>query len=176
MDVVDIAAIEKSSSKEAERLCNHRYDLEKAIASFSTSLERWLETHWVPRVLTIREHIIRADGFRQPTHGYVWCNAITVQAASYRDDKTLEHTSELVRGVRAVCSRSSWDDWAQLKYTGSPSMQGLCNEVAGRLLGRLIDEAFAKADKRRLKEKLDYWVGDDQGAPLGLPLPGRIRY
>ena len=64
MDVIDIAAIEKKSSEQAERLCNHRYDLEKAVASFSTSLERWLDAHWVPGVLTIKEHIMRADGFQ----------------------------------------------------------------------------------------------------------------
>lgn len=176
MDVIDIAAIEKKSSEQAERLCNHRYDLEKAVASFSTSLERWLDAHWVPGVLTIKEHIMRADGFRQPTKGQVWCNAITVWVANGFDDDKLTHTSELVRGQRTVCNRSRWYSWPHVYYVGYPSIQRLCNEVAQRLLGRLIDEAFARADKRRLEEKLDYWVGDDDGKPLGLPLPGRIRY
>ena len=176
MDVIDIAAIEKKSSEQAERLCDHRYDLESAIASFSASLERWLEAHWVPSVLTIREHIKRAHGFRQPTHGHVWCWAITVEVASYIDGEKLTDTGDLVRGPQMACNRSAWYNWPQLYSTNSLAIQRLCNDVARRLLCRLIDEAFARADKRRRKEKLHYWVGDDDGKPLGLPLPGRIRY
>ena len=176
MDVIDIAAIEKTSSEQAERLHYHRVELESALASFSAYLMRWLEVHWVPGVLTIKEYIMRADGFEQPEAGHVWCNAITVEVASYIDGEKLTHTSELVRGKRTVCDRSNWYNWPQLYYTNSLSIQKICNAVARRLLIRLIDEAFAKADKRRLKEKLDYWVGDDDGKPLGLPLPGRIRY
>jgi len=176
MDVVDIASIEKKSSEQAERLCDHRYDLEKATTSFSGSLERWLEAHWVPGVLTIKEHPTRASGFEQPSKGHVWCWAITAEVVGSIDGEKLTHTSELVRGRRASCDRSGWYGWPQVYYVGSPSIQRLCNEVARQLLGRFIDEAFAKAERRRMKEKLDYWVGDDDGKPLGLPLPGRIRY